>query len=129
MEAQSTILVLGQDEATRQLLVDVLSPDYEVRATDDTAQALDLMNHPLDLVIVDIHLPELEALNFIRHVRTSPDLARLPIIALADSESLRQTVAGQVHGILPKPFTLDQLTRLVADTIRCAQQRGSGPIL
>ncbi len=129
MEARSTILVLGEDEATRQLLVDVLSPDYEVRATDDTAQALDLVNRPLDLVIVDIHLPELEALNFIRRVRTSPDLALLPIIALADSESLQQTVAGQVHGILPKPFTLDQLTRLVADTIRCAKLRGSGPML
>ncbi len=129
MEARSSILIYDEDEATRQLLTDILSPDYEILATADASQPLEFFSRPIDLVIVDLHLPELLALDFIRTVRTTPHLATLPMIALADSEPLRQTVVGQVQGILPKPFTLSQLTRLVADMIQCAKQRGRGPAI
>jgi CheY-like chemotaxis protein len=117
MAAHFSILVLAEDEATRQLLADVLALDYEVCSAEDALQALNLLARQFDLLIVDLPVPADAGMSFIRTVRGTPRTVRIPILALGDSEAHQQAVAGQVQGFLSKPFTLDQLTRTVAGLI------------
>jgi two-component system, sensor histidine kinase len=90
-------------------------------AHDGRAAVLALQQGEFDLVLMDLHMPELDGLAATRAIRALPgDKAALPIIALtadAYAETRVRCFDAGMNGFLSKPVTLDALAHTVA---RCA---------
>jgi two-component system, sensor histidine kinase len=90
-------------------------------AHDGRTAVLALQQGDFDLVLMDLHMPELDGLAATRAIRALPgDKATLPIIALtadAYAETRVRCFDAGMNGFLSKPVTLDALAHTVA---RCA---------
>ncbi|ABM62407.1 ATP-binding protein [Halorhodospira halophila] len=71
---------------------------------------------PPDLVLLDMHLPDMHGRQVLREIRADPVLTHLPVVALsadAANETL-ETADGTLDGYLLKPFRLADLDALIA---------------
>jgi response regulator of citrate/malate metabolism len=70
-------------------------------------EALELLaDRPVDLVLLDFHLPDVKGLDMLRvlHARTSAPVDVIAVTAARDPESIRQAIAHGVSQYLVKPF-------------------------
>ncbi|CAO3434577.1 response regulator [Azospirillum doebereinerae] len=90
---------------------------FTVREAGDGVEALQRINgDPVDLIITDVNMPNMDGLTFVRHVRSKPGFQRTPILILTteatDSKKAEGKAAGAT-GWLVKPFTPDKLLDVV----------------
>jgi response regulator of citrate/malate metabolism len=70
-------------------------------------EALELLaERPVDLVLLDFHLPDVKGLDMLRvlHARTAAPVDVIAVTAARDPESIRQAIAHGVTQYLVKPF-------------------------
>jgi signal transduction histidine kinase/DNA-binding response OmpR family regulator len=86
--SEQSILVVEDDTATREFIVDLLSRNgYSVTSAADGAQARALVQESLpDLVILDLILPEVSGFGLIAEWRKSSLTAALPIFVLTNKD-------------------------------------------
>jgi CheY-like chemotaxis protein len=118
------ILVIDDEAAVRKVIVRMLtSAGHEVSAAPDGAAGLRLWHEAgADLVLTDLHMPEMNGVEVIRALRAAAPT--LPVIAMSGTgasreEDLFQAVQqlGSV-GILGKPFSWDELVGIIAAALR-----------
>lgn len=81
-------ILLADDNAINRLLVSELFDMVGIRpdVAETGAQAIEhLCSHPCDLVLMDVHMPDMDGLTATRRIREMPGLADLPIIAMTAS--------------------------------------------
>jgi signal transduction histidine kinase/CheY-like chemotaxis protein len=97
---------------------------FEVEIAEDGRIALEKVataNPPFDLVLMDVHMPEMDGLEATRELRKLHSAEALPIIALTadafedDQQASRQ--AG-MNGHVTKPTRLAALARAVGEVVR-----------
>jgi two-component system, chemotaxis family, chemotaxis protein CheY len=80
-----------------------------VHESENGRQALDTIAvQPLDLIISDYNMPEMDGLNLLRAVRGHPAVRKLPFILLTgrgDKELVVKAAQAGVNNYLVKPFT------------------------
>lgn len=119
MQRKINILVVEDDELdvmnVRRAFRD--APAIEsIRVARDGAEALEMLRSgqvPLQrlLVLLDLRMPRMSGLEFLRHIRSDPHLRPLPIVVLTtsnDAKDLREAYQLQVSGYLLKPVSLAQ---------------------
>jgi two-component system chemotaxis response regulator CheY len=115
----ATILVVEDSKTVRALIrAALLADDYRVVEAPGAREALTaLEDTPVDLVITDVNMPDIDGLTFTRTLRARPRERSTPILVLTteDGEAMKQRgrEAGAT-GWLVKPFRPDQLR----DTVR-----------
>jgi two-component system CheB/CheR fusion protein len=92
-------------------------------------QGLDILERePVDLLISDISMPEMDGYEFIRRIRANPSLAALPAIAVTgmqrDHDITRARTAG-FSAQLGKPVSIDRLNAIVHELLPCRRQGAS----
>ncbi len=119
---RARILVIDDDESILQLIQDLLSFDYQVSTANDGLRGLELLRREnFDLLILDLGLPGLHGLDVIQHIRTQGPARGIPILVLSAFPDLRKQLEGaEVNSYLPKPFSLEQLERRVAQLLPAA---------
>ena len=77
-------------------------------------EALEIMGgHPIDMVLTDMWMPEMDGRTLVRTLRADPRFAKLPIYAVtADVETRKTCAEVGFTGILLKPLTLEKLSTL-----------------
>jgi len=117
--AQS-VLVIEDDEDTAEMVCNLLeTAGYEAVAVSDGGTALDeiAMIAP-DLVLLDIHLPDINGLEILKKVRSH---SFLPMIVMSGYERDRDRVVALEAGaddFMAKPFAPDELVARVKALLR-----------
>ncbi|HET9594636.1 MAG TPA: response regulator, partial [Anaeromyxobacteraceae bacterium] len=113
-------IVLADDAATTRALARSLleAAGYEVQAVPDGEAALNLLSaQGADLVVSDVEMPRRDGVELTRAIRSTPRLARLPVVlltALASDEDRRRGLEAGADAYLTKG-AFDQ--RVLLDTV------------
>jgi len=103
----SDILVVEDDNATREVLIRMLSNmNYHIEQANNGITALHLMQtcRP-DLVILDLMMPEMDGFEFVRQMRKQPEWLDIPVLVLTAKDITladRLSLAGNVKKIFQK---------------------------
>jgi CheY-like chemotaxis protein len=112
-----TILVVEDDLGIHEVLAEVLRDEgYSTLSAYDGSQALQLAREKaVDLILLDLAIPGLPGVDVIRALRADELTATTPIVVTSGFEGrLSPEDQRLVQGVLPKPFSLDDLLALVA---------------
>jgi two-component system, chemotaxis family, chemotaxis protein CheY len=112
-----TILTVDDSASVRQMVKFTLSDaGYAVIEAVDGKDALLKLASPVNMVITDLNMPNLDGIGLIRSVRANPACRGIPIIMLTteSQESRKQEgKAAGATGWIVKPFTTQQLLAVV----------------
>ena len=118
-------VLVAEDNATNQLVVRSVLAKFNI-ALDMAGNGLEAIEAVkrtnYDVVLMDVHMPEMDGLEATRAIRAMPSPhARVPIIALTanafDSDVVHCRSAG-MNAHLGKPFRKEELVIALADAIR-----------
>ena len=122
-KARLDILLVEDTPINQQVTAGLLeSEGHSVSVADDGYTALSMHNdHDYDLVLMDIHLPDMDGMETTRRMRSHPDASRaaVRIIALTASVTpaeMRLYQQAGMDAVVSKPLQFDELNRLLRDT-------------
>jgi len=110
----ATILYVEDNPENRMLIRRVLQAEgYTVLEAENAAQTLEkVRQQPLDLILMDINLPEVDGYTLTSSIKTIPGLRRVPVIALTANvmrgDRERSFEAG-CDGYIQKPIDVDKI--------------------
>ncbi len=112
------ILVVDDEVAVTELVRTNLEHEgYEVLVANDGSEALRVIHsEQLDLVILDVVMPNLDGYEVLEVMRAHPEMANIPVIMLTAFPSDVGAVAAFEHeadSYLSKPFDPEVLLSLV----------------
>ena len=135
----ATIIVVEDDDATREFLADNLKADsYQVVAAASGRQALNLLEmKECDLLLLDVMLPDASGFELCRRVREADGLAQridpqIPVIMLTGRSSETDRVRGFARGAddyVVKPFHYQELAARVEAVLRRSRGRSKEGVL
>ncbi len=109
------VLVVDDDPGVRASFQLVLDQDYEVVEAADGRQALELLaRRQVDLVLLDIRLPEMDGIEVLERIKALDE--GIEVILVTAVRTVRTAVAAMKLGAfdyLTKPFEDDELLTLV----------------
>ncbi|MFN8459922.1 MAG: response regulator [Anaerolineae bacterium] len=86
--------------------------------TDGAAALLRLAEITPNLVILDLHLPNVAGTSILAQIRADARLANTPVILTTADERLAQTLEEQANLVLLKPISPEQLSMLAARLVK-----------
>jgi EAL domain-containing protein (putative c-di-GMP-specific phosphodiesterase class I)/CheY-like chemotaxis protein len=115
------VLVVDDDAAVRQTMVRILSTlNHNVSVANDGAQALAILEHePIDLVITDLSMPNLDGMGMLRHLRERKQ--ELPVLLIAGAPTLDSALSAvryRASEYLIKPIEPDTFIAAVQRALR-----------
>ena len=111
---KKTILVVDDDRAIRDLVSKALSTRYNVVVAEDGIAASEILGRqPLpDLMVCDVMMPKIDGFSLAKLVRSTPALAKLPIVFMTAKTAPAAVVEGIRLGAkhyIQKPFAIKDL--------------------
>jgi len=93
----------------------------EVVEAENGFEALrELPRAPFELVLTDVNMPVLSGLELIRMIRSRPEQAGLPVVAVSterDAEDAARARKAGADGYLGKPFDAETLDRVLEEVL------------
>lgn len=114
MDGIATILYVEDNLENRLLVRRVLQAEgYNVIEAGSAQQALEVaLSQSLDLILMDINLPEVDGYTLTSQLKSIPSLGRIPIIALTANVmkgDRERTLEAGCDGYIQKPIDVDTL--------------------
>ncbi len=120
---ESEVLIVDDSRTMRMILVRALHELGFKKITEaaDGRQAVDLIKEKsFDLMLLDMEMPEMNGMEVLQTIKSSPELSGLPVIVVSGAEQLETAVkcieAG-AEDYLPKPFNPTLLRARVTSSI------------
>ena len=126
MENKKKILLVEDNKEERDFYSDFLSHDFEVETAEDGQKGLDkLKAGSYDLVLLDIMLPKLDGVGFLKLKNNDAKIASTPVVALTNlgqDEVLKACFEQGVKSyILKAETTPDKVLEAIKQTIQTAR--------
>jgi CheY-like chemotaxis protein len=104
-----------------QMLIELDQPEWIFHAAYDGERALEIAAQtPLDFVMLDISMPDMDGIELCRRLRQLPSIAQTPIVmltALDTPQRREQSKAAGADDFWIKPFKPMQITKDIARII------------
>lgn len=112
------IMTVDDSPTIRQMLsVALKGAGYEVVEAVNGQDALQKLEaEPVNMLITDLNMPQMDGIDLVRRVRQSPGLRFLPIIMLTTESQEAKRMEGKsagASGWIVKPFKPEQLLKVV----------------
>ncbi len=120
------LLVTDDDAAFRSVMAEALmARGFRVSQACDGQEAIELIEATVEdesrrvhLALVDVHMPRVDGLAVIRHLRNVPESPACVLMsALLDEKIEAEAVRMQAYRVLPKPVRVPQIRQVVADAL------------
>ena len=114
-----TILIVDDSRAMREMLVSTLETvdDFRILEAATGFEAMRLLpREKVDIVLTDINMPDINGLELISYMRSSPNHSGIPIIIISTEGSHKDIEKGTLLGAneyLVKPFDPADLQQLI----------------
>ena len=117
------ILIVDDSESIREVLVFSLENEgYQVISANDGLDALKYFDgRPIDLLLTDYHMPNMNGLELIGKVRQTDQYKYIPILVLTTENQVDLMKAAKNSGAtgwLMKPFNTEKLIQTLRKVIR-----------
>ncbi len=103
-----SILIADDDSSSRETLCDIMQPEgFQTVTASSGEEAIDIVRgRPIDLALLDMHMPTLSGLETLRLVRQFNALLPAILVTGDPSDSLvRQAIQAQFYSVIPKPVS------------------------
>ena len=117
------VLIVDDQAVNRTTLSSVLaSKGFQVSTAKDSSEAFDLAESSMpDVILLDIHMPDMNGLEICKYLKRFPKLAHIPVVFVSSSESMVRSQSmllryGAVD-IIPKPLKLETIVEKVVGVI------------
>ncbi|PYT32778.1 MAG: hypothetical protein DMG57_00700 [Acidobacteria bacterium] len=122
-----TILVLDDEADVRKLVAAMLvSNGYQVVTADNGDNAIKAFRkskHPIDLLLLDVVSPGLSGpMVADRIAEIQPGLRVLFMSGYDNTNVVQRYVVEKGYALLPKPFTMEQLSRKVREVLEATRK-------
>ena len=106
--------------ADRQAITELLQDECDlVTAADGELAWAQLQHTPIDAIVSDVLMPNLDGFSLTARVKSSASFSHVPVILLtADSRSARSLDRTRYDAIASKPVALEALLDLVSAALR-----------
>ena len=118
------VLVVDDSATMRRMVVASLHPMKEI-TFHEAANGLEAIERlalgPIDLMILDLNMPDLHGLEVVRFVRAHQSYREIPVIILTtrgDEESRTEAMRSGATMYLTKPFTPEGLSHQVRQLLQ-----------
>jgi len=122
------LLIVDDDDGVREALHVILDEDYSVLDVPDGRTALQIVRaQHVDLVLLDILMPDVDGLEILREIRTIA--SHIPIVMMTAVKTVTTAVAAMKLGAgdyLTKPFQEAHLLATIRSQLDQRQARGPG---
>lgn len=124
----SIILYIEDNFENRLLVRRILEAEgYRVVEAEDGPRGLALAQSMRpDLILVDLHLPDIDGYELVRRFKQMPHLQGVPIVALT-ADVIRgareRALATGCDGYIPKPIDVDALPAQIASFLKTEEAR------
>jgi len=128
----ATILIVEDDAGAVETFEQILQENgYRVRVAPDAESGLQAVEHATpSAIILDLHLPMADGVEFLRQLRTTRPQARIPVALVTGDYFVEDSVAEDLHKldvqVYFKPLWEEDLLKLVRDLLDIQSRRGEG---
>ena len=119
MHYDASILLVDDYKFIRTILERMLQQlGYQNRCMAvDGVEALKLLrSQPVDLVITDYHMPEMDGISLFQSMQQNPTMAKIPVLLISGVPTEKfatQALAMGIQSTLTKPFRAEQLDQKI----------------
>ena len=93
----------------------VIDADFEVEVIYDGQVAMDRLAEVLpDIIILDLHIPNVNGIEILDHIRSSEQLQNIKVIVATADDHRAATLRGSADLVLLKPIGYRQLQQLAS---------------
>lgn len=122
MNGDYCIFVVDDDNTARLLLNAMLSSAYCVECFESAEACLGRLSAQRpDLFLLDVGLPGMDGYELCRQIKSSPEIAQVPVVFLSGHDSAEDILAGYDAGgqdYIVKPFNINNLKRKIENLQR-----------
>jgi two-component system chemotaxis response regulator CheY len=124
------ILAVDDSPSMREMLAAVLRDSgYQVVEAEDGVKALEVAKtQPIDVVLTDQNMPNMDGLSLVKNLRSLPDYRDTPIMMLTTESSPEMKQKGRdagATGWMVKPFDPDKLVRMLKALVGVKPRQGA----
>ncbi len=120
----ATLLIVDDSRLNREVLKLALEPEYNVIEAENGFEAIArLQAHTVDLILLDLMMPDMDGFQFLEWRRANPVYSSIPVIvnsALDDFESIEKALEFDSYDYFTKPLTEQDLKVVLPLKIRNA---------
>jgi putative two-component system response regulator len=122
-----SILVADDQASNRELFSELLTTQgFKVVTAADGAEALDQLNRaPMDLVLLDVMMPQLSGFEVCEKIKANPDTYLIPVIlvtGLSDKENRIEGIRVGADDFLTRPVDRTELLARVRSLLKLKQR-------
>ena len=111
------ILIIDDSESILFLLESILSVDFKVISANRVKKALEIIDSSFNTVIIDLMMPEISGIDFIKKIRDNKKYEHIPIIVLTAKHNTEEDIAKLfelgANDYINKPFFSAELVARV----------------
>ena len=115
-----TLLLVEDNAELLSVMKNMLQTKYKVLTAVDGSRAVDILEEkPVDVIVTDYVMPEMDGVELVRYVRSHVALSHLPVIMLSARSEAENRLEAYKVGIdmfVPKPFDT-KLLRVQIDNL------------
>jgi two-component system nitrogen regulation response regulator NtrX len=118
------ILIVDDEESIRLALQRLLEyHGFETRLAEDGFRALELLEEPVDVVLLDIKMPRMDGLEVLQKIRERPDGPFVVIVtAHGDTQTAVECMKLGADDYLEKPWEQERLLAIIRSGLRLQQK-------
>ena len=115
------VLIMDDNDQMSSLLADILELfDYQAQQAKDGEEALRcLREDKYDLVITDLRMPKMSGTELLKLIKkVQPQLPVVVVSGFGPGNTQNLIISKQADGFLNKPFTVEQIEKILKDLIQ-----------